>query len=368
MRDAAADLDFETAARLRDEIKRLREMELAISDDPLAREVEGQSPVSGREKGKHNKGRAHAPERFDDEAREAAGHVPQAGARRDGRRRRHAGQASRCSRSPRSTTWARAPTCRRRPAPSRARCSRSSRTTRRTAPTTAFPAMRDQPLFRKNSLDEMTVRRTEKPVEGKTVQAADQSARQADRADDARPSTASAPASAPTKTPPTPARKTPAGQDGQAGTVAAMLLERHRYSHAIAWWLPMLTRVSLTLRRRCCTFLPSRATSQTSSAPRHFRHDIGGREGSPTPIAKFDYRADSTKSISEVDVSFVSSRRMESPSPRVCGQDMGPPACAGNYCGEAARTGGTGRRDAIPRGINACSRSIGVTAGPCNGS
>ena len=58
MRDAAADLDFETAARLRDEIKRLREMELAISDDPLAREVEGQSPVSGREKGKHNKGRA----------------------------------------------------------------------------------------------------------------------------------------------------------------------------------------------------------------------------------------------------------------------------------------------------------------------
>src|SRR6185295_9469321 len=58
MRDAAADLDFETAARLRDEVKRLRETELAISDDPLAREVEGLSPVSGREKGKHNKGRA----------------------------------------------------------------------------------------------------------------------------------------------------------------------------------------------------------------------------------------------------------------------------------------------------------------------
>ena len=56
--EAAADLDFETAARLRDEIKRLREMELAISDDPLAREVEVQSPVSGREKGRHNKGRA----------------------------------------------------------------------------------------------------------------------------------------------------------------------------------------------------------------------------------------------------------------------------------------------------------------------
>ena len=34
MKDAAADLEFETAARLRDEIKRLRETELAIADDP----------------------------------------------------------------------------------------------------------------------------------------------------------------------------------------------------------------------------------------------------------------------------------------------------------------------------------------------
>ncbi|WP_439272030.1 excinuclease ABC subunit UvrB [Pseudochrobactrum sp. HB0163] len=40
MRDAAADLDFENAARLRDEIKRLREKELVIADDPLAREAE----------------------------------------------------------------------------------------------------------------------------------------------------------------------------------------------------------------------------------------------------------------------------------------------------------------------------------------
>lgn len=38
MRDAAADLEFETAARLRDEIKRLRETELAVADDPLARQ------------------------------------------------------------------------------------------------------------------------------------------------------------------------------------------------------------------------------------------------------------------------------------------------------------------------------------------
>jgi excinuclease ABC subunit B len=38
MRDAAADLDFETAARLRDEIKRLKAVELAVMDDPIARE------------------------------------------------------------------------------------------------------------------------------------------------------------------------------------------------------------------------------------------------------------------------------------------------------------------------------------------
>ena len=36
MREAAADLEFETAARLRDEVKRLRETELAIADDPMA--------------------------------------------------------------------------------------------------------------------------------------------------------------------------------------------------------------------------------------------------------------------------------------------------------------------------------------------
>ena len=37
MREAAADLDFEEAARLRDEVKRLRAMELAVVDDPTAK-------------------------------------------------------------------------------------------------------------------------------------------------------------------------------------------------------------------------------------------------------------------------------------------------------------------------------------------
>ncbi len=39
MREAAADLDFEEAARLRDEIKRLRQTELAVVDDPTAKRV-----------------------------------------------------------------------------------------------------------------------------------------------------------------------------------------------------------------------------------------------------------------------------------------------------------------------------------------
>ncbi|MEC9368333.1 MAG: UvrB/UvrC motif-containing protein, partial [Pseudomonadota bacterium] len=38
MRDAAADLEFEEAARLRDEVKRLRQTQLVVADDPLARQ------------------------------------------------------------------------------------------------------------------------------------------------------------------------------------------------------------------------------------------------------------------------------------------------------------------------------------------
>jgi excinuclease ABC subunit B len=38
MREAAANLEFEEAARLRDEVKRLKQVELAVADDPLARQ------------------------------------------------------------------------------------------------------------------------------------------------------------------------------------------------------------------------------------------------------------------------------------------------------------------------------------------
>ncbi len=47
MKEAAADLEFETAARLRDEIKRLRETELAIADDPLARQSDVEERAGG---------------------------------------------------------------------------------------------------------------------------------------------------------------------------------------------------------------------------------------------------------------------------------------------------------------------------------
>ena len=46
MREAAADLEFETAARLRDEITRLQETELALADDPFARQSEVDARVA----------------------------------------------------------------------------------------------------------------------------------------------------------------------------------------------------------------------------------------------------------------------------------------------------------------------------------
>src|SRR5262249_14942745 len=53
-RAAAADLDFEEAARLRDEIKRLRATELAVTDDPTAKLLPspaGGGPTRGARRG-----------------------------------------------------------------------------------------------------------------------------------------------------------------------------------------------------------------------------------------------------------------------------------------------------------------------------
>jgi len=159
MRDAATDLNFEEAARMRDEIKRLTEMELLVSDDPLAREVESQSPSSGREKGRHNKGvakhrTAEEQERFRkldaDRAAEAAAKAARPNLFRKpdldemGTSGDHTVPAGAVDRS------------------------LFRKQTAKEAHESDY-GMRDDgmrpSLFRKNSLDEMTVRRTEKPVE-----------------------------------------------------------------------------------------------------------------------------------------------------------------------------------------------------------
>ncbi|PTW41685.1 excinuclease ABC subunit UvrB [Rhodovulum kholense] len=59
MRKAAENLEFEEAARLRDEIKRLEAVDLAIADDPLARQsaVEEAVETSTRAKGRSTAGR-----------------------------------------------------------------------------------------------------------------------------------------------------------------------------------------------------------------------------------------------------------------------------------------------------------------------
>ncbi|YBV96952.1 excinuclease ABC subunit UvrB [Phyllobacteriaceae bacterium JZ32] len=62
MRDAAADLDFERAARLRDEIKRLRETELTVMDDPLARDVGVENTQEKRRQAAKGRGSSAGPQ------------------------------------------------------------------------------------------------------------------------------------------------------------------------------------------------------------------------------------------------------------------------------------------------------------------
>ncbi|TRC75694.1 excinuclease ABC subunit UvrB [Mesorhizobium sp. WSM4307] len=181
MRDAAANLDFEKAARIRDEIKRLREMELSISDDPLAKYADMESPVSGREKGKHNKGvakhrTAEEQERFRklDEAR-AAEEAARA-ARPNLFRKPDLDEMGADGAVPVKKPLFAKPSIddmgpgTDMPTPAGA-VSRSlfKKQSASEAHGSDFgiPGEPVKPLFKKNSLDEMTVRRTEKPVEGK---------------------------------------------------------------------------------------------------------------------------------------------------------------------------------------------------------
>ena len=59
MRKAAENLEFEEAARLRDEVKRLEAVDLAVSDDPLARQsaVEAASEKATKSRGRSTAGR-----------------------------------------------------------------------------------------------------------------------------------------------------------------------------------------------------------------------------------------------------------------------------------------------------------------------
>ncbi|ESZ66179.1 MULTISPECIES: excinuclease ABC subunit UvrB [unclassified Mesorhizobium] len=181
MRDAAANLDFEKAARIRDEIKRLREMELSISEDPLAKYADMESPVSGREKGKHNKGvakhrTAEEQERFRkfDDAR-AAEEAARA-ARSNLFRKPALDEMGADGAVPVKKPLFAKPSIddmgpgTDMPTPAGA-VSRSlfKKQSAEEAHGSDFgiPGDATKPLFKKNSLDEMTVRRTEKPVEGK---------------------------------------------------------------------------------------------------------------------------------------------------------------------------------------------------------
>jgi len=154
MRDAAADLDFEKAARLRDEIKRLKAAELAVMDDPIARDearaVEGGNGRGGSKAGNGKGGTSARRESISPLEGEMSG------------RTEGGVSPSEAAATPPSTPAGASP-------PQGGRSTRGS--------LFAKPDLDDMgrdiaepakgSLFRRNSLDEMTVGRTEKPVTGK---------------------------------------------------------------------------------------------------------------------------------------------------------------------------------------------------------
>ncbi|MHA7969125.1 excinuclease ABC subunit UvrB [Rhizobium sp. CAU 1783] len=169
MRDAAADLDFEAAARLRDEIKRLKAVELAAMDDPMARqEAKAIEGGNGKPTGRRGSGsplEGDTPE--DHPALSAASTSPPQGGR-------VADQASYFAKPSRDDMGPGTDMVRplregepRVSLSSRSKTGRSRFEGRPPAPQDAEAAEARASLFRKNSLDEMTVGRTEKPVTGR---------------------------------------------------------------------------------------------------------------------------------------------------------------------------------------------------------
>tara|TARA_R110002051_G_scaffold1628_1_gene9106 strand:- start:3191 stop:6382 length:3192 start_codon:yes stop_codon:yes gene_type:complete len=149
MRNAAADLDFEKAARLRDEIKRLKAVELASMDDPIARQesraMEGvkrnaQATRDSLPSGSGKKaGAAPSTDSLPPVGRVGEGSAPDATPPGPAGHPPHKGEGSG------GTSYFAKPTL------------------DDMGPGTDMV----RPLFRKNTLDEMTVGRTEKPVTGK---------------------------------------------------------------------------------------------------------------------------------------------------------------------------------------------------------
>ncbi|MCM2399450.1 excinuclease ABC subunit UvrB [Rhizobium sp. S95] len=160
MRDAAADLDFEKAARLRDEIKRLKAVELAAMDDPLSREeAQAQEKGTGKPRG----------------SREPISPL-------EGGEERSAQRSNRSGESIAETNTGRTEGGEAGVEQPRISLSGRSKTGRPEGRGSSYfekPSLDDmgpgtdmaipagKSLFRKNTLDEMTVGRTEKPVTGK---------------------------------------------------------------------------------------------------------------------------------------------------------------------------------------------------------
>ncbi|MBB4477888.1 excinuclease ABC subunit UvrB [Rhizobium etli] len=144
MRDAAADLDFEKAARLRDEIKRLKAAELAVMDDPMAREeskaMEGIKRNAKATRESLLPGGEKVPGRADEGATPSYFSRPSLDDMGPG------DTTTPLFRKPHLDEMGRDPTT---------------------------PAGKS--LFRKNDLDEMTVGRTEKPVTGRVPEKPDAS-------------------------------------------------------------------------------------------------------------------------------------------------------------------------------------------------
>ncbi|MBD1547170.1 excinuclease ABC subunit UvrB [Roseibium aggregatum] len=158
MREAAADLDFETAARLRDEIKRLQATELAVADDPMARQ-EAIDDNSGGYRGDRKFGAGGTKAGASGKKRETAKDRARAA------REKSSGQAGEIGSGAAGKG--------KRPSPGQGAPAQASEHGSRSAVSATQNPSEDQlspsSKVRKNTLDEMTVGRTEVPLSRKPL-------------------------------------------------------------------------------------------------------------------------------------------------------------------------------------------------------